>query len=154
MWRFVSSLAVFAFALTGVARAQEHATTYYVQLVRGTDSEQPPQAGSRRVGAKLTGTFCGALKWKGYWEICQREAQVAPGRTAKVRLSNGREVEIDLTQQGKRAVTAFQNGKLLDRTIAPMGEAMTLIGGDRDRKSAWFIVVRRDKPGERPSGSR
>jgi hypothetical protein len=29
----------------------------------------------------------------------------------------------------------------------PAGDAMTLIGGDRDQKSAWFIVVRRDKPG-------
>jgi hypothetical protein len=25
-------------------------------------------------------------------------------------------------------------------------EAMTIIGGNRDGKSMWFIVVRRDKP--------
>jgi hypothetical protein len=62
-------------------------------------------------------------------------------------LSNGREVEIDLSRRGKRTVTAFQSGRLLDRTIMPAGDAMTLIGGDRDQKSAWFIVVRRDKPG-------
>lgn len=148
MWRFASMLAVAAFAVTGVVRAQERAITYYVQLIRSSDSEQPPQAGSRRVGAKLAETFSGVWKWKGYWEICQREAEVIPGQTSKVRLSNGREVEIDLSRRGKRTVAVFQNGKLLGRTIAPTGEAMTLIGGNRDQKSGWFIVVRRDKPGQ------
>ena len=147
MWRPASMFAAFAFAFLGVARAQEPAVTYYVQLIRSSNSEQPPQAGSRRVGAKLAGTFCGVLKWKSYWEICQRETAVTPGRTAKVLLSNGRGVEIDLCKRGKRTVTAFQNGKLVDRTVGPVSETMTLIGGDHDQKSAWFIVVRRDKPG-------
>jgi hypothetical protein len=86
------------------------------------------------------------LKWKNYWEICQRKAEVIPDRATMVWLSNGREVEIDLRRRGKRTVTAFQNGRLVDRTIVPVREAMTLIGGDRDQKSAWFILVRRDKP--------
>ena len=146
MWRFACMLAVVAFAVVGATRAQERAVTYYVQLIRSSDSDQPPQAESRRVGTKLAGTFCGVLRWKNYWEICQRKAEVVPGRATMVWLSNGREVEIDLRRRGKRTVTAFQNGRLVDRTIVPAGEAMTLIGGDRDQKSAWFIVVRRDKP--------
>jgi hypothetical protein len=121
--------------------------TYYVQLIRSSDSERPPQAESSRVEGKLAGRFCGVLKWKNYWEICRRKAEVIPGRATMVWLSNGGEVEIDLSRRGKRAVTAFQNGRLVDRTIVPTGQAMTLIGGDRDEKSAWFIVVRRDKPG-------
>jgi hypothetical protein len=147
MWRFASILAVAAFAVTGAVWGQDRALTYYIQLIRSSDSAQPPEAGSKRVGTKLAGTFCGVLKWNNYWEICQRQADVIPGGTTKVRLSNGREVEIDLSRRGKRTVTAFKNGRLLDRTIVPAGEAMTLIGGDRDQKSAWFIVVRRDKPG-------
>jgi hypothetical protein len=35
---------------------------------------------------------------------------------------------------------------LIDRTVEPVSESMTLIGGDRDQSSHWFIVVRRDKP--------
>lgn len=147
MWRFASMLAVAAFAVTGAVRAQERAVTYYVQLIRSSDSEQPPQAESRRVESKLAGTFWRVLRWKSYWEICQRKTEVMPGRATKVRLGNGREVEIDLSRRGKRTVTAFQNGRLVDRTIVPAGEATTLIGGDHDQKSAWFIVVRRDKPG-------
>ena len=131
----------------GSGEGQERSITYYVQLIRSSDSEQPPQAESRRVGTKLAGTFCGMLKWKHYWEVCQRKTEVIPGRATMVWLSNGREVEIDLGRRGKRTVTAFQNGRLVERTIVPAGEAMTLIGGDRDQKSAWFIVVRRDKPG-------
>jgi hypothetical protein len=61
-------------------------------------------------------------------------------------LGSGREVEIDLRNAKERRVAAFQNGQLVDRTISPPGEAMTIIGGNRDGKSVWFIVVRRDKP--------
>jgi hypothetical protein len=147
MWRFASMLVVVAFTVTGAVRAQQRPIRYYVQLIRSGDSEQQPQAGSRRVGAKLAGTFCGVLKWKSYWEICQRDADVVPGGTMKVRLSNGRDVEIDLGRPGKRTVATFQNGRLVDRTTTPAGEAMTVIGGDRDQSSAWFIVVRRDRPG-------
>jgi hypothetical protein len=147
MWRLACILAVAAFAVAGTVRAQERAVTYYVQLIRSSDSEQAPQAESRRVGTKLAETFCGVLKWKNYWEICQRKAEVILGRATMVWLSNGREVEIDLRRRGKRTVTAFQNGRLVDRTIVPAGEAMAVIGGDRDQKSAWFIVVRRDRPG-------
>ena len=77
---FASMLAVAALAVTGAVRAQERAVTYYVQLIRSSDSDQPPQAESRRVGTKLAGTFCGLLKWKNYWEICQRKTEVIPGR--------------------------------------------------------------------------
>jgi hypothetical protein len=45
-------------------------------------------------------------------------------------------------------VAAFQNGQLVDRTISPTGDMMTIIGGNRDGNSAWLIVVRRDKPGD------
>jgi hypothetical protein len=65
----------------------------------------------------------------------------------RARLGNGREVEIDLTHPGKRRVSTYHNGRLIDRTVEPLGESMTLIGGDRDPTSHWFIVVRRDKPG-------
>jgi hypothetical protein len=137
--------AVMAGAMAGVANGQ---VTYYVQLIRGTDAAEPPLAGSKRVGACLAGVFRGPLKWNNYWEICQRKVEVAPGRSARVSLINAREVEIDLTKPGQRTVTAFQNGNSVDRTTVPASGAMTLIGGERDQKSIWFIVVRRDKPAQ------
>ncbi len=148
MWRIVSILAVAAVALTGVAKAEESVIPYYVQLLRGTDSGLPPEPGSRQVGPRLAGKLQGVFKWKHYWELCQRKVEVLPGRKVRVRLANEREVEIDRTLPDKRTVTAFQNGQLVDRTVGPVGESMTLIGGDHDQASVWFIVVRRDKPGE------
>jgi hypothetical protein len=87
------------------------------------------------------------FKCKGYWEMSRQQVALVPGRAARVQLGNGREVEIDLRNPKERRVAAFQNGQLVDRTINAAGEAMTIIGGNRDGKSVWFIVVRRDKPG-------
>jgi hypothetical protein len=145
--RLAPVLAVLALSLAGPAQTQHDNIRYYIQLVRATDSNQPPQAGSRPVGAKLATTFHGALRWKHYWEICRRETDVPLGGAVNLHLPNQRAVEIDLTRPGKRTTVAFQNGKPVDRIVVPMGEAFTLIGGDRDHSTAWFIVVRRDKPG-------
>ena len=141
-------LVVLACAWVGKASAGQGATTFYVQLVRGTEANQPPVPGCKQVGPRLAGTFCPVFKWKSYWELNRREVAVLPGCAMRVKLGNGREAEIDLRNPKQHRVAAFQNGELVDRTISPAGEAMTIIGGNRDGKSIWFIVVRRDKPSD------
>ncbi|HLH55251.1 MAG TPA: hypothetical protein VKY92_16730 [Verrucomicrobiae bacterium] len=121
--------------------------TYYVQLIRCSEHDTSPEPGSRRVGRKLAEKFEGVFRCKSYWEISEQKVDVLPEKSARARLKNGRDVEIDLKEPGKRRVTTFHNGKVIDRTVEPLGEEMTLIGGDRDQTSHWFIVVRRDKPG-------
>lgn len=148
MHRLVPIVALAAVAVAGTVQPSASSVHFCVQLVRATDSTEPPQAGSRPVDPKLAKTFRAALRWKHYWEISQRRLDLSPGRTANVRLSQERAVEIDLTRPGKRIATSFQNGKPVDRMTVPTGEGFTLMGGDRDRSSAWFIVVRRDHPGE------
>jgi hypothetical protein len=148
MRRGVVILVVWACALAGAANGGQGATTFYVQLVRGTEADRPPVPGCKQVGPRLAETFRPVFRWKGYWEINRQQVAVVPGQTARVRLGNGREAEIDLRDPKLRRVAAFQNGQLVDRTIRPAGEAMTIIGGNRDGKSMWFIVVRRDKPVE------
>lgn len=134
-------------ALAGLAIAADKPLVFYVQQIRCSDQERAPEPGSRRVGPKLTERFQCVFRCKSYWEISQEKLEVMPNRSARVRLRNGRDVEIDLKQPGKRRVATFYNGRLIDRTVEPSGENMTLIGGDRDQTSHWFIVVRRDKPG-------
>jgi hypothetical protein len=90
--------------------------------------------------------FHSVFKWKSYWEINSRQVELQAGRTTRVRLNPEREVEIDLTDPSRRAVTAILNGKKVQRTVSPRGEERTLIGGDRDGNSAWFIVVSRNTP--------
>jgi hypothetical protein len=121
---------------------------YYVQLIRCSDVEQAPEPGSRRIGARLAERFQCVFRCKSYWEISRDKVEVLPSQTARARLRNGREVEIDLSVPGKRRISTFSKGRLIDRTVEPASENMTLIGGDRDQTSHWFIVVRRDKPSQ------
>jgi hypothetical protein len=125
--------------LSSVTAAAEKPLVYYVQLIRCSDVEQAPEPGSRRIGARLAERFQCVFRCKSYWEISRDKVEVLPSQTARARLRNGREVEIDLS---------FSKGRLIDRTVEPASENMTLIGGDRDQTSHWFIVVRRDKPSQ------
>jgi len=144
--RSVVILLVMASAWAGLAGAGQGTTTFYVQLIRGTEANQPPHPGCKQVGPKLAGTFRPVFKWKNYWELNCQQVAVVHGRATRVKLGNGREAEIDLRNPKQRRVAAFQDGQLVERTVLPAGESMTIIGGNRDGKSLWFIVVRRDKP--------
>jgi hypothetical protein len=139
-------LTLLTFGLVVETRAADGVTTYYVQLIRGTETNQPPVLGAKSVGPKLTETFRSVFRCKGFWEISRQEVALSQGQTARVQLGNGRVAEIDLRSPKEMKVAAFHDGKLVDRTIRPAGEAMTIIGGNRDGKSVWFVVVRRDKP--------
>jgi hypothetical protein len=120
--------------------------TFYVQLVRGTDEEGKPQADSKRIGPKLTSNFERVFRWKYYWEINRHEVKLATGKKCRIKLNPERDVEIDSSNPLKRKVTVFYKGEPLSANIRPVGERMTIAGGDRDARSAWFVVVRRDKP--------
>ena len=146
MRRTMVILMVAGLALASEARAGEGDAIFYVQLIRGTDTDQAPVPGAKSVGPKLAGTFRPVFKCKGFWEINRQQVAVLPGKVKRVQLGNAREVEIDLSSAKERKVAAFQDGRLVDRTSAPHGEGMTIIGGSREDKSVWFIVVRRDKP--------
>jgi hypothetical protein len=148
MKRVLTIAALAGLILATAAGAADKPLTYYVQLVRCSDQDRPPEPGSKRVGPKLAERFQCVFGCKSYWEISQEKLEVLPGRSVRAHLRNGRDVVIDLTQPGKRRVSTFHKGRLIDRTIEPSGEHMTLIGGDRDQTSHWFIVVRRDKPGQ------
>lgn len=147
MKRLLVIIILAGFGLGSAASSGDKPLTYYVQLIRCSDVDQAPAPSCKRVGPKLAQKFKCVFRCKSYWEISRQQIELVPHHVGRARLGNGREVEIDLTQPGKRRVSTFHNGRLIDRTIEPLGESMTLIGGDRDPTSHWFIVVRRDKPG-------
>ena len=57
MRRLYIVLMLLAFAPVGTARADDGAAIFYVQLIRGTDTDQPPVPGSKSVGPKLAETL-------------------------------------------------------------------------------------------------
>lgn len=146
MKRTLLTVLFVAFVLNGTPSAEHHLNTFYVQLVRGSNDDVPPQAGSRLVGMKVARHLHSALNWKNYWELNRQQVAVCCGKTKRICLSKDRSVEIELTKRGRRRVTALENGRIVQRTLRPVGEGMTVIGGERDPQSAWFIVVRRDQP--------
>ena len=145
--KYVAVLAILlALALVWRAQTQQHETVIYaIQLIRGTETDQQPEPGGRQVGPDLAATFRSVFKWKDYWQIASCRAKMAPGKITRLRLNGERGVEIDLTCPGKRRVAALWKGSIVGRAICPTGEGLTLIGGDRDQNSAWFIVVRREE---------
>jgi len=144
----MGALAIGAMILAGNMRAADAAAgrTYWVQLVRGTDDKNPPTAGCKPIGPKVAKVFLPVFKWSHYWEMSRQETVVEVGSKAVVQLSPQRSVEIDLTDPKKRKVTAFEGTKPVYKVTDPVGNAMTIIGGERSTNSSWFIVVRRDKP--------
>jgi hypothetical protein len=148
MRRTILAVLFVAFILNGTPPAEHHPNTFYVQLVRGNNDDAPPQPGSRPVGIKVARHLRSALNWKNYWEVNRQQVAVCSGKAARVCLSKERAVEIDLSNRNRRKVTAFENGRIVQRLCRPVGGGMTVIGGERDEGSAWFIVVRRDPPAD------
>ena len=135
-----------SFAALATLAAEDLNTTFYVQLVRGSDEDKPPKADAKPIGPKLSQKLQPVFRWKQYWQMNRVEVKVAPGKTAKVRLSDTHEVEIDLKTQGKRTVRFYREGKLVSASTQPVGESFNIQGENSKAESAWFIVVRRDKP--------
>lgn len=124
--------------------AQETTIKYFVQLIRGDNATTAPEAGSKPVTGQLAKALS-PFNWKNFWEIGRKEVSIPAGKTARVRLMDDFEVEIDTTDMTKRKVTAFREGKSIACNKRPMGDTMTIIGCERDSDSAWFVVVGRDK---------
>ena len=148
MRRTILGVVFVAFILNGTPPAEHQSNTFYVQLVRGNNDDVPPQPGSRPVGIRVARHLRAALNWKNYWELNRRQVAVCSGNATRVCLSKEREVEIDLTSRNRRKVTAFENGRAVQKALRPLGEGMTVIGGERSDESAWFIVVRGDRPAD------
>ncbi|MEI7728471.1 MAG: hypothetical protein WCO56_02820 [Verrucomicrobiota bacterium] len=140
-------MVVVGLAMVGIAGGSEPApVVFYVQLVRGTSESQPPAKDSKVIGPKLAAQFRVFAGWKHYWEIARQETRIVPGQKCRIKLNPEREVEIDLSAQGKRTITAYFKGQSLGRSTDQLDAPMTVIGGERDPRTTWFIAVRRDKP--------
>jgi hypothetical protein len=121
--------------------------TFYVQLVRGTQSDQPPEPGAILVGPKLATNFVSALKFKHFWELERKCVRVETGQLLSLNLKNDHQVEIDLRDLHSRKVTAFRKGKIVERVSRPIGNGMTIIGSGGGAGNCSFVIVRRDNPG-------
>ena len=142
--RLVLLLVLLAFCDT--VRAAEETVTYYVQVIRGTDSDKPPTPEAKAIGPRLSGKLAPVFRWKSYWEVKRLNVSLAKGKFERVKLPGGLDVEIDRANEGKREVHLYRNGKLTRKLTQPANKTMTIIGGMAEPDNSWFVVVRRDKP--------
>jgi hypothetical protein len=132
-------------AINLASAADAGATHFYVQLVRGTDKTESLPKGTRQLGPKLKQELGQAFKAQNYWEANRQEVLVTSGRPAHVSLGSDRSVQIDISGN-RRTVTAYYKGRATERRSGPRGDGITLIGDNRGG-GLWFVVVRRDRPG-------
>ena len=145
MKAFFLSVMVFAGAIAVRCEAGE-TTTFYAQLIRGTDREMPEQIGWRPAGPKLSKQLSPKFRWKNYWEVSRHTISVQAGKVSRTRLNPEREIEIDLRGSKEYEVRLFVKGQLTCRSKQSMQSGMSITGGARENNESWFVVVRRDKP--------
>jgi hypothetical protein len=133
-------------AFCDTVRAAEESVTYYVQAIRGTDSDKPPTPQAKALGPKLSERLAPVFRWKSYWEVKRVGVVLTKGRSERVKLPGGLEVEIAWASEDKREVHLYRDGKLTRKLTQPADKTMTIIGGMAEADNSWFVVVRRDKP--------
>jgi hypothetical protein len=142
--RLVLVLPLMAFCDT--VRAAEESVTYYVQAIRGTDSDKPPTPEAKALGPKLSERLAPVFRWKSYWEVKRLNVRPTQGKSERVKLPGGLEMEIARANEDKREVHLYRDGKLTRELTQPADKTMTIIGGMAEADNSWFVLVRRDKP--------
>src|SRR5690349_6770414 len=98
MKAYFIAFAVFLVAVLGDPLTAAEATTFYAQLIRGTDREMAEQVGWKPAGPKLSRQLSPKFRWKNYWEVSRHTISVRAGNASRVRLNPDREVEIHLRE--------------------------------------------------------
>jgi hypothetical protein len=148
-------LALFVTVLLAVSQTVRAETrhdgfTFYVQLIQGTDTQNPPAAGATLIGDAL-GQRLQMFKWKNYWELKRQTVHLNIGEKTRRHLTSKREVEIALPTPNDMTVCIYIEGKLTRKRTQRVKTAFYIAGGEKDDTQSWFIVIRRDKPQNAPA---
>ena len=131
-----------------VQAGEAQKVTFHIQLIRGSDSEKPEDPAWKPVGVKLGKNLRGVFRWKNYWEVKREAVMLSKDKAARLRLTQEHEVEVKLLDPPNTRIRLYQNGELIRCSHQPIGEHMSILGGESRAGECWFVVVRRDKPRE------
>src|SRR5213083_2500523 len=94
MLRFTQKISWLLFlsvaGVVGVQAADAHKVTFYVQLIRGSDSDKPDDPAWKPVGAKLDKNLRGVFRWRNYWEVKRRTVVLGTGEIRRFHLTADR----------------------------------------------------------------
>jgi hypothetical protein len=126
--------------------ADDNAQVFYVQLIRGSNDEKPPESQAKAVGPKMSQVLTPVFKWKYYWQVSEQEVSVAPAKVSKLNLQV-RDLELQIMPEDQVEARLYEKGKLMRTSRQKVSAAAPLVmGGSPNDNNAWFIVVRKDKP--------
>ena len=136
------------FGSDAIQAADAPKLTFHVQLIRGSDSDTPDNPAWRPVGARLDKNLHGVFRWKNYWEVKREAVTLSKDKVARLHLARERDVELKLLDPPNTRIRLYRNGELIRCSHQPIGEHMSILGGESKTGECWFVVVRRDKPRE------
>lgn len=119
----------------------------YVQVIWGTDQIKPTGTSYREIGPKLSGRLSPVFKWKHYWETERKAVTLDPARVTRIQLANQRVLELERLKSGETEVRLFRKSGLVSKTRSTLKNGcMAILGGEKESKDSFFIVVRPDEP--------
>ena len=136
-------------ALAGISTVRAGDTqplTFYVQLIRGSDTDKPADPACKPVGAKLGKILHGVFRWKSYCEVKRETVALSKDKVVRLQLTAERELEIKLLDPPNTQIRLYHKGQMTRCSRQPINEHMCILGGDSTSGDPWFVVVRRDKP--------
>jgi hypothetical protein len=144
--KFLWLLSLTLASIATVRAADAQKVTFYVQLIRGSDFDQPDDPACKPVGAKLGKTLRGVFRWKNYCEVKRETVTLSKDKVARLHLTREREIELKLLDPPNTQIRLYHKGQLTRCSHQPINEHMCVLGGDSTSGDPWFVVVRRDKP--------
>ena len=142
-------------ALGEIAKLEERSETasshqsvsLRLQLIWGTDSQKPAGSPYKEVGPDLQKRFRRVFKWKHYYEITSKHAELKPGQRVTVRMSKKCVLRLRQTSNHMLEVILIGEGRVTKKVRSPLqplkkGELLVLAGEDTSNfQEAWYVVV-------------
>lgn len=136
-----------AIAMPLMAGPENASVKFWIQLVNGSQAAPAVQpAHWKPIGSDLNKRLSNVFRWRQYYEVARQEIQVEPGKIAKARLADAREVAITFKSPTELEVRLYRDGRLIRKSQRTLHHRMTIMGDDGNDREAWFVVVRRDQP--------
>jgi len=140
------SLLLLSVCLALSAAAPPAPDRIYVQVIWGTDQSRPSGTNYREIGPKLSGKLSPVFRWKHYWETERQTVKLEASKVTKVTLASQRALELERLKTGDIEVRLFRKSGLVSKTRYTSSGCMAILGGEKESKDSFFVVVRSDEP--------
>ncbi|HEY3915290.1 MAG TPA: hypothetical protein VGN61_12450 [Verrucomicrobiae bacterium] len=135
-----SLLALLFFTATAAARAGD--VQLEARLVWGTSGDKI-DANCKPVDPELAGKLHGMFKWKNYYEITNRIADLVPNKVRTIKMSDECTLQLKSLGGSRIEVNCIGQGKEVHKGAYTLDPPKWLVlGGNCSNDTAWFIGLR------------